>query len=414
MGTSDAGGIQSSRATVKRNAPLSHSLSDQAEAVLDQARALLPALREREAATAEARCVPDATVAAFHAARLPNVLQPRRFGGLQLGFDVFSRIVETLAEGCAASAWVYAVLGEHQWILGCFPEQAQIDVWGDNPRAVASSSLAPRETAVPTLGGWRLTGQFPFSSGCQHAQWAIIGARAEDAAGNRPTRYMLVPMQDIEQVDDWRVLGLRGTGSRSLRLRDVFVPAHRTVLLRDLLDGTTPGSAVHPDYPLLRAPRGFLVPFSLPPVAFSLARRGLDQVTEALRSRVSRGVRTVADSEVTQMRLGEASAAIDLAVLVLHTRRDQSIAALAAGQAIGPREIMRNRRDIAYATDQLRVGVQQLMELNGARTVYDNDPLQAVLRDVLTIATHSVVQLQLAMVPYGRSLLGLPPAAGEA
>ncbi len=97
-------------------------------------------------------------------------MQPRRFGGHQASFDVFSRIVETLTEGCAASARVYAVLGEHQWIIACMPDQSQIDVWGNNPLAVAASSLAPRETARRTTGGWRLSGRFPFSSGCLHAQ----------------------------------------------------------------------------------------------------------------------------------------------------------------------------------------------------------------------------------------------------
>ncbi|MGE0416370.1 MAG: acyl-CoA dehydrogenase family protein [Acetobacteraceae bacterium] len=389
------------------DAPLSDTL-------IDQARALVPVLRDRAARADAERSIPPATVQDYHRAGLLRVLQPARFGGHQASFDTFSRIVETLAEGCGASAWVYAVLGEHQWIIGCLPERGQADVWGDTPLAVASSSLAPRETAAPATGGWRLNGSFPFSSGCLHAQWAIIGARAEDAAGNKPTRYMLVPMSEIEIVDDWHVLGLRGTASRTLVIRDAFVPEHRTVLLKDLMDGTTPGSAVHPDYGLLRAPRGFLVPFSLPPVAFSLARRALAHVPQALRARLSRGVRDLGHSEVVQMALAEASAAIDLATLVMRTRRQDSIAALDSGRPITAEDVMRNRRDIAWSTEQLRAGVQKLADVLGSRVVYDRDPLQPLLRDVLTIATHSVVHPQMAMVPYGRMLLGLPPTAGEA
>lgn len=389
------------------DAPLSDTL-------IDQARALVPVLRDRAARADAERSIPPATVQDYHRAGFLRVLQPARFGGHQASFDTFSRIVETLAEGCGASAWVYAVLGEHQWIIGCLPERGQADVWGDTPLAVASSSLAPREAAAPTTGGWRLNGSFPFSSGCLHAQWAIIGARAEDAAGNKPTRYMLVPMSEIEIVDDWHVLGLRGTASRTLVIRDAFVPEHRTVLLKDLMDGTTPGSAVHPDYGLLRAPRGFLVPFSLPPVAFSLARRALAHVPQALRARLSRGVRDLGHSEVVQMALAEASAAIDLATLVMRTRRQDSIAALDSGRPITAEDVMRNRRDIAWATEQLRAGVQKLADVLGSRVVYDRDPLQPLLRDVLTIATHSVVHPQMAMVPYGRMLLGLPPTAGEA
>ena len=384
------------------------------ETLLQRAAGLIPALASREAAANAARSVPDETIAAYHQTGILRALQPRRFGGHQAGFKVFSRIVETLAEGCAASAWVYAVLGEHQWIIASMPEQAQIDVWGDNPLAVASSSLAPRETARRVPGGWTLSGRFPFSSGCRHAQWAIIGAKAEDGTGARPVRYMLVPMAHIEIVDDWHVLGLRGTGSCSLQLDDVFVPEHRTVPLRDLMQGTTPGAAIHPDYPLLRAPRGYLVPFSLPPVMFTLARRALATVPATLRTRISRGVKEVAASEVVQMRLGEAAAAIDAAVLIMHGRRAESIAAVEAGATITAEAVARNRRDVTYAAEQLRRGVETLVEISGARSVYDSDPLQALLRDVLTIATHTVVSWQGAMVPYGQMMLGIAPAAGEA
>ncbi len=301
-------------------------MTDTPNALLDAAHAMVPSLAADEATTTNARHVVAGTIAAYHQSGILRVMQPRRFGGHQASFGIFSRIVEILAEGCAASAWVYAVLGEHQWIIACMPERAQQDVWGDAPLAVASSSLAPRETARATAGGWRLSGRFPFSSGCLHAQWAIIGARCEDAAGNKPTRYLLVPMREIEIVDDWDVLGLRGTGSRSLLLDDVFVPAHRSILLRDLYDGTTPGAEVHPDYPLLRAPRGLLVPFSLPGVAFTLARRALALVADSLRTRLSRGVRVMGESEVVQQQLGEAAAEIETAALIMNARRAESLA----------------------------------------------------------------------------------------
>ncbi len=384
-----------------------------AETLQDRARALVPALAERAAATEAARSVPVETVAAYHSAGLYRVLQPKRFGGLQDSFSVFSAIGEILAEGCASSAWVYTVLAEHQWILACMPEQAQIDVWGDNPAALASSSLAPRNNGTPVDGGWRVSGNFPFSSGCEHAQWAILGVRAEDAAGNKPTRYMLVPMAEIAILDDWHVLGLRGTGSRTLELKDVFVPAHRTVLLKDLLDGTTPGARLYPDYSVVRAPRAFLVPFSLPVVMFSLAAKALAMVPASLRSRLSRGTRDLGESEVVQMRLAEAGADIDLGNLIMRTRRAESVALLESGRPIAPEDAMRNRRDVSYAAEMVRRGVEALVELSGSRVVQDTDPLQPILRDVLTIATHTVVLRHGNYVPYGRAMLGLPPPVGE-
>jgi alkylation response protein AidB-like acyl-CoA dehydrogenase len=210
------------------------------------------------------------------------------------------------------------------------------------------------------------------------------------------------------------VLGLRGTGSRTLHLRDVFVPAHRTVALRDLYEGTTPGACVHPDYDLLRAPRGFLVPFSLAPVGFTLGRRALALTADALRTRLSRGMRQVGLSEVVQLQLGEAAAAIEIATLVLQARRAASMAIMRSGQMITEADILRNRRDITFALHELRRGVDRLVEINGARTVYDADPLQKLVRDLQTILTHYTVSRHAAMVPYGRFLLGLPPDAGEA
>ena len=141
------------------------TLPDAERALLERARALIPRLAEREPAATAARKLPVETIAEYRDAGILRILQPNRFGGMQGRFSLFSRIVEELTYGCASSAWVYAVLAEHQWIIAQYPEEAQIDVWGDDPEAVAASSLAPREAARPVPGGWRLSGRYPFSSG---------------------------------------------------------------------------------------------------------------------------------------------------------------------------------------------------------------------------------------------------------
>jgi alkylation response protein AidB-like acyl-CoA dehydrogenase len=330
---------------------------------------------------------------------------------MQGRFSLFSRIVEELTYGCASSSWVYAVLGEHQWIIASYPEEAQLDVWGDDPEAVASSSLAPRAAAKRVAGGWQLSGCYPFSSGCDHAQWAIIGAFLGEAGDPRHIAYLLVPLTEIEIVDDWQVLGLLGTGSKSLLLHDVFVPEHRSVWLRDLYAGTPPGHRVHPDYPLLRAPRGFLVPYSLPPVAVALGRIALDLVCRALPGRLSRGVTDLAASEVVQMAIGEAAAAIDIATLLLHTGRWSSPEALDSGRKITEAEVLRARRDMTFAQHQVGWALDRLCEVTGARWVYDTDPLQAIRCDVMTLLSHHAASRQAAMVPYGRLLLDRYPAA---
>jgi 3-hydroxy-9,10-secoandrosta-1,3,5(10)-triene-9,17-dione monooxygenase len=254
-------------------------------------------------------------------------------------------------------------------------------------------------------GGWRLSGRYPFSSGCDYAQWAILGAFLGEVGDPRTIAYLLAPLAECEIADDWQTLGLAGTGSKSLVLRDVFVPEHRVVMVSDLFAGTPPGALVHPDYPVLRAPRGFLVSYSLPPVAIALGRRALDVACAALAGRVSRGVSKLAESEVVQMAVGEAAAAIDAATLLLHTGRDSSTAEVSSGRRITEAEALRARRDMVYAQHQVAWAVDKLCEVDGARWVYDNDELGAIRRDVMTILTHHAASRPAAMAPYGRLLL---------
>jgi 3-hydroxy-9,10-secoandrosta-1,3,5(10)-triene-9,17-dione monooxygenase len=385
--------------------PSDAALPGEERALLERALALVPSLAERAPAAAAARRLPDEIIAEYRAAGILRILQPRRFGGLQGRFSLFSRIVEELTHGCASAAWVYAVLGEHQWIIASYPEQAQIDVWGDDPEAVACSSLAPREAARHVPGGWRLSGRYPFSSGCDHAQWAIIGTFLGEKGDPRHIAYLLVPRSEVEITDDWQVLGLLGTGSKSLLLQDVFVPEHRCVMVSDLFAGTPPGVRVHPDYPVLRAPRGFLVAYSLPPVCIALGSCALKIACNTLADRVSRGVTKVAESEVVQMAVGEAATAIDAATLLLHTGRDSSTAAVSSGRPITEAEALRARRDMVWAQHQVSWAVDRLCEVDGARWVYDNDQLGAIRRDVMTILTHHAASRQAAMAPYGRMLL---------
>jgi alkylation response protein AidB-like acyl-CoA dehydrogenase len=366
---------------------------------LARARALVPVLAAREPAATAARDVPAETIDDFRAAGLLRLLQPRRFGGHQAPVGVFCEIVEILGEGCASSAWVYGVLAELEWVIACLPERGQIDIWGDDPEALAAGSIVPRATGMHTPGGWRVTGRYSFASGCRHARWVILGVRCQDNAGREEPRYLFFPTREVEIIDDWHALGMRGTGSFSLMLHDVFVPEHRSVTIADIVAGTPPGRLVHPDYAVLRAPRYYLVPFVLPAVGFALGRRALALATEALRAR------GLPRSDAFLMQLGRAASLIESALLIFTTRRAQSVERLESGASISEADILCNRRDVALAFQMIRQGVEQLTALHGARTVYDAEPLQSVLRDVIAIGTHMVVNEEAAMVPFGRFLM---------
>ena len=155
-------------------------------------------------------------------------------------------------------------------------------------------------------------------------------------------------------------------------------------MVSDLFAGTAAGRQVHPDYPVLRAPRGFLVSYSLPPVAIALGGNA-PSTSRAARSptRVSRGVTRLAQSEVVQMAVGEAAAAIDIgdASAALRPRLQQRRGQL--GPPLSPTaEALRARRDMVYAQHQVEWAVERLCELSGARWIYDSDPLQEIRRDV--------------------------------
>ena len=180
--------------------------------MLERARALIPRLAERAPAAAAARRLPAETIAEYHAAGILRILQPRRFGGLQGRFSLFSRIVEELTYGCASSAWVYAVLAEHQWIIASYPEQAQIDVWGEDPEAVASSSLAPRE-AARRVGG-RLAAQWALPVLQRLRLCAVGDHRRLSRREGRPPAYRLSP-------------GAARRGRDRRRLAGAGAPRHR-------------------------------------------------------------------------------------------------------------------------------------------------------------------------------------------
>ena len=147
---------------------------------LARAQRLVTVLAGREAAAIAARNIPAETINDLRRSGLLRLLRPRRFGGHQASVGVFLEAVETLAGGCASTGWVYGVFAELEWVIACLPEQGQIDVWGDDPEALTVGTIIPHNIATRTQGGWRFTGRQPFASGCQHAQWVIVGARCQD------------------------------------------------------------------------------------------------------------------------------------------------------------------------------------------------------------------------------------------
>ena len=143
--------------------------------LLERVRPLLPALRERSSRTEAERRIPDETVKDFLETGLLRALQPARFGGLEAEPLAFYDAIMEVATACASSAWVLGVVGVHDWQLSLFPEEAQQDVWRDDPATQISSSYAPTGQVTPVPGGFQLEGRWSFSSGCDFCDWVFLG-----------------------------------------------------------------------------------------------------------------------------------------------------------------------------------------------------------------------------------------------
>ena len=149
------------------------------EELVNRARGLVPVLRERAEATDLNRRVSEETMKDLREAGLFRVVQPVRYGGLECDLDTFVRIVDEIGRGCGSTGWVYSVMAMHQWHIGMFPEQAQDDVWKTDPATLASSSYPPGGEVEAVEGGYKLSGTWGFSSGCDNTQWTIMGGKVE-------------------------------------------------------------------------------------------------------------------------------------------------------------------------------------------------------------------------------------------
>jgi 3-hydroxy-9,10-secoandrosta-1,3,5(10)-triene-9,17-dione monooxygenase len=376
------------------------------ELLIERARSLIPTLRARSAQTTAGRQLPSETVDDIRRLEFTRCLQPEMFGGFGANYDVFSKMLRTLAQGCGSTAWVCGVHGEHNWIIGNFCEETQRAVWGENPIAVASASFPPTGKIRSAPGGHRLDGRWSYLSGCDTAQWFLLMGQVQDGA-NVEERMFLIPASDAEIVDDWHVMGLCGTGSKSVVVKDSLVPLARSVTMYELKTGTAPGAAVHRGNVLYCSPRSLLASFSLSSVVVGLAERAVEDFTAITRERRSRGVR-VADLESAQIAVAEAATQTELAVMLVETTIDRNIALVASGEPVTAEHLAWTRRNSTYATRLAYSAVKLIFEIAGGSALYESNPMQEIFRDATAGSSHLSLTWHRAAPLYGQLRLGLP------
>ncbi|MBL8386169.1 MAG: acyl-CoA dehydrogenase family protein [Burkholderiales bacterium] len=400
--------------------PLRRPASEAAPPVLSAAQAraaaeaLVPRLAERAAAAEAQRRVPRESIDELLDCGLMRMLQPRRFGGSELGLDVFLDVVMTLCRGCASTAWVYSNLASHAWNIGQFELQAQEEVWGPDPRALAATGLAfPCGRATPAPGGYRLTGRWPFASGVDASTWMLVGGMAEQPGGAPERRFFLVPQADFRSLDNWHAYGLGATGSHDVEIKDAFVPAHRSVSAEVFAAGQNlPGARVH-DTTLFRIPNFAAFAYILSIVPLGTAKAAVETFIAGMRQRAGTytGVR-VAELGPVQARIAEAASCVEFAETVLRRDWRELEDGVAAGQYPGMETKLRWKRNVAFATQLAVRAIDALMPAAGAGGLTLNLPLQRQFRDIHAASAHIALTWDVHAAAYGQSALGLQPQGG--
>jgi 3-hydroxy-9,10-secoandrosta-1,3,5(10)-triene-9,17-dione monooxygenase len=386
-----------------------------AEEAVAAARLLVPRFAERAQKCEELRRAPEESLAELHASGLMRMFQPQRFGGSELGADAMFEVILEMCKGCASTTWVWFNLASHSWNIGQFGLQAQEDVWGADPHALAAGGLAfPCGKAVPVEGGYKLSGRWPFGSGIDGANWHLVGAMVDEGEGKAPGRRLfLVPAVDYKSLDNWRAYGLTGSGSHDVEIKDAFVPEHRTLEAGLFTRGVeVPGNQVNPS-PWFRVPSFAAFGFSLamPPIA--MARTALAEFIEGVKKRAGTytGAR-LAELAPMQMRIAEASACLEIAENQLRSDMAEMMRMVEAGEEPSLDRKMAWKRNCAFEAQMCVRAIDSLMVASGAGGLSLGGRMQRHFRDIHAATAHIALTWDVQATAYGMHALGLPPQPG--
>ena len=368
--------------------------------------------RERAMEFEAARQVSADLVDMMREQGLFRIMQPKRFGGFEYGYDVFIDAVSAVASGDGSTGWVYSLGAVHPWMIGCYPDEAQNDFWRDSLDTVAAVSYAPTGKATPERGGYRLSGRWSFASGVDNATWGILGGIVPFADGPKPG-FFLVPRADYTIHDDWNTMGLAATGSKTIVLSDAFVPAYRVVTFADMLTGQGPGVAVNTN-PLYKQPMLAVVPHCLVSPALGMARGALSAFIEQVGNRATRGAvaggnNRMSEFATVQLRVAEATASIDAAQLMMHRDIRETEDTVRRGGTVDVAMRMRNRLTHTFATKLLVQAVDAVFLAMGGSALGMHHPVQRFWRDIHAAGSHISLNWDAVGAMYGQHVFGLEP-----
>jgi 3-hydroxy-9,10-secoandrosta-1,3,5(10)-triene-9,17-dione monooxygenase len=368
-----------------------------------RAREIVPVLRERAQKCEEARVLLPENEKLLHETGLFRYHQPRRFGGMELPFVAVVDIVAELARGCPSTAWNVGNLGCHHWILGYYEPETQHEVWDKNPDVLIASSIAlaaGRGRRAP--GGYLVNGRWPFSSGVDNSDWNMLAVTVYEDEKPIDWRLCLVPKADYKVIDTWYAMGMVGTGSKDIEVKEVFVPERRALALAKCRGGLEhPGAALNKG-DLFKIPIVASAGHPLSATALGTAEGAYEHVVGAFKTRI--GTYTgakVADFQAVQIKVARARALIDSARYLM---RQSAMAFEKEGLDLETKLRLRIQNTLAVA--QSREAVETLWSCYGANAIYTRDPLQRYLRDVQAASQHFSFNFDIAGSAFGTVAMG--------
>lgn len=395
--------------------PSPHPDWDEA-ALVRRARELVPVLRSRQGRCEVEGRVPQESNDELVEAGFYRILQPRRFGGYELGLPTFVRVMMEIARGCPSTGWVLALTAGHAIMLSAFfPEQAQVYAYGKDGEFRGPSSTPPSVAATPVEGGYMLSGQWDYASGIDISTHFIGGIGVRRATGEDTSvepRMALLTRDQYRIEDNWDVFGMRGTGSRRVLTKDTFVPEERTIIPpRDAFNArNAPGRSVHTN-PMYCAGRLTSVLLGeMAAVAVGVAKGALDVYEEEVSPRPQRPIGgKMAESPHFRRHLGQAWALVQMAeATVLKVAEDYmeySRQDALEGVAFSDERDLGLQLLEQEATRLAGEAVDLMFHSGGTTSAKSTSLLQRYFRDMSVLRTHAAAQHERGAEAFARAHL---------
>ena len=371
---------------------------------------LLPALRARREETRGNRTVLPDIREMVRESGVARILQPPAYGGAGGPLRDVVDAVSEVGAACGSTGWAVVQYVVHPFMVAQWPRESQDEVWGDDPENLVAGiliqSLGRYERA---RGGYRVSGRWPFVTGVDTCDWCIVSGYEEGRVGQHESHlHFLIRREEIEILDTWHALGLRGSGTNDVRLQEFFVPAHRALSMEVLRGGESPGGHWR-ETPLYLLPSYPIFGCGISSGAVGIALEMVAEYNEIARKKGSimaeKGVATFASQHI---RFAEAKAAVDCARQLLRFAGDEISAIVREeGRVPNLEERARCRALATYAGNTAMDAARAVWDLSGAASVYSKSSLGNLYTDMMVANQHFTQNKDVNYTTYGRILYGL-------